>query len=184
MPLLKRYRFYCMTDGMWVETDYLMSEPVHCPNSDTHYVDLTDLTIVDSFEVRSVLFQAFPVYEEVGDYRFGRIEDNESFSLSWMAPYDLQYLCGLGLIVVSPRDLFNRSFAIFSDYGQVGEVYDKHSEAAIITQTIRGATIEAISMLPIYTQLSGMDVCGLRIVPQDIGSYLNVVGLRVCYRPE
>jgi len=50
-----KYRVFCKTEGIWVYTDWINSEPTICPNSAGHTIDPDSIAVVSSISDRDIL---------------------------------------------------------------------------------------------------------------------------------
>ena len=50
-----KYRVFCKTEGIWVYTDWINSEPTICPNSAGHVIDPDSIVIVGGVSKQDIL---------------------------------------------------------------------------------------------------------------------------------
>ncbi len=50
-----KYRLFCDTEGIWVETGWLSSEPTECPNSSGHVINNDSIAITNSVSSQDIL---------------------------------------------------------------------------------------------------------------------------------
>lgn len=50
-----KYRLFCDTEGTWIETDWLSTEPTECPNSAGHAINPDSIVIIGGVSKQDIL---------------------------------------------------------------------------------------------------------------------------------
>ena len=58
---MEKYKLYCETEGTWITTDWVSTEPTECPNGSGHVINPDSIAISDL-----VLFSVLALFATSG----------------------------------------------------------------------------------------------------------------------
>jgi hypothetical protein len=146
-------------------------------------VDLRHLGAVPLILAKTIFFRPERV-NSIGDYKVKKMGQGGVDNFLFNVPSDFTSLIDLQLIF-SPDSTIavDKTVNLDSDYGTIGENITNHSES-VINQSITGTggIFTTLDISTVFTALGADDICGLKLNLNNIGSGINVYGIRLRYQ--
>jgi len=120
----------------------------------------------------------------VGDYKVKALGQGGSENFTFTVPIDFVSLVALEWIF-SPTNTIaaGRTLDLNSDYGTIGEIIQNNSESSLALPIIGNSnTFTALDISSVFSNITGGDVCGVNINLNNIGTPLEVFGIRIRYQ--
>lgn len=118
----------------------------------------------------------------VGDFRVRANAGTSSWEFDFAIPQDFVSLVSVELIGWPTANITGGTYALYSDYGAVGQVYSTHDESAI-GLSLNGTANQflAISLAPVLTNIAAGDFCGVEIDHVAMTTTISFIGVRLRY---
>lgn len=136
--------------------------------------------------VKEIYFMATDYGAEHGDFRVRNVSGTASFNFTFCIPDDFNALLSLDLLAIPDGTRADADIDLDSDYGQVGEQFDNHSETdTTSTFALVQDEIAEIDISSVFSALAAGDYCGLQVDNNISGPSFSVdyFGIRLRYTP-
>lgn len=145
-------------------------------------VNLRHLGSVAVTAVKTVFFRPERV-GTVGDYKVKAMGQGGNENFTFLVPQDFQSLTSLELVYAPVNTVDpGKTADLNSDYGSIGESITTHSETVLGNPVTGTAGIfSTMDISGVFSNMSAGDICGININLNNIGTTLNVFGIRLRY---